>query len=99
MKANLTLVVCCLFLASQAQPSPKQYISEQKNQHRWLKEYAEFLSIPNVLGDSLNMIRNANYISSMLNKLGVQTELLHSGKRGSAPAVYGELRTPGAPLH
>ena len=43
------------------------YIADQKNQHLWLTEYAGFLSIPNVLGDSANMIRNANYISDMLN--------------------------------
>jgi acetylornithine deacetylase/succinyl-diaminopimelate desuccinylase-like protein len=78
------------------QAQVKQHIANPQNQHRWLTDYSEFLSIPNVLGDSVNMIRNANYISSMLNKLGVQTELLHSGKRGSAPAVYGEVKTPGA---
>ena len=96
MKAKLTLVACCLFLTSLAQLTSKQYISDLKNQHRWLTEYSSFLSIPNVLGDSVNMVRNANYISEMLNKLGVKTELLHSGKRGSAPVVFGELKTPGA---
>jgi acetylornithine deacetylase/succinyl-diaminopimelate desuccinylase-like protein len=88
------LLLLCLAFEGQAQV--KQFLSDQKNQHRWLTEYSEFLAIPNVLGDSLNMIRNANYISEMLNKLGVKTELLHSGKRGSAPAVYGEVKTPGA---
>jgi acetylornithine deacetylase/succinyl-diaminopimelate desuccinylase-like protein len=88
------LLLLCLAFEGQAQV--KQFISDTKNQHRWLTEYSEFLAIPNVLGDSLNMIRNANYISDMLNKLGVKTELLHSGKRCSAPAVYGEVKTPGA---
>jgi acetylornithine deacetylase/succinyl-diaminopimelate desuccinylase-like protein len=88
------LLLLCLAFAGRAQV--KQFISDPKNQHRWLTEYSGFLSIPNVLGDSLNMLRNAQYISEMLNKLGVTTELLHSGKRGSAPAVYGELKTPGA---
>lgn len=95
MKYFCTAILIWTISGSKAQNSNQQ-ISLQKNQHRWLKEYSEFLSIPNVLGDSVNMIRNANYISTMLNKLGVQTELLHSGKRGSAPAVYGEVKTPGA---
>lgn len=95
MKKLLALPVFMLCICASAQSS-KQFIANPQNQHRWLKEYAEFLAIPNVLGDSMNMIRNAQYISAMLNKLGVQSELLHSGKRGSAPAVFGELKTPGA---
>jgi acetylornithine deacetylase/succinyl-diaminopimelate desuccinylase-like protein len=91
-----SLLLISLVFCVQSQQSAEQYISDPKNQHRWLTEYAEFLAIPNVLGDSVNMVRNANYISKMLNKLGVQTELLHSAKRGSAPAVYGEVKTPGA---
>jgi acetylornithine deacetylase/succinyl-diaminopimelate desuccinylase-like protein len=96
MKAILTSVLLGLFLIAQSQPTIKQFITDQKNQHRWLTEYADFLAIPNVLGDSANIIRNANYISEMLTKLGVKSELLLSGKRGSAPVVFGELKTPGA---
>jgi acetylornithine deacetylase/succinyl-diaminopimelate desuccinylase-like protein len=91
----LVLVMLGCVLSAHSQLN-KQYVSELKNQHRWLREYVGFLSIPNVLGDSVNMVRNANAISEMLIKLGVKTELLHSGKRGSAPAVYGEVKTPGA---
>jgi acetylornithine deacetylase/succinyl-diaminopimelate desuccinylase-like protein len=96
MKNFQTLFLFGISLICEAQSTTNQFISDPKNQHRWLTEYSEFLSIPNVLGDSVNMVRNANYISKMLNSLGVQTELLHSGKRGSAPAVYGEVKTPGA---
>lgn len=96
MKIFNTLFLVSLFLSSQSQPTAKQYIGDLKNQHRWLTEYASFLSIPNVLGDSLNMIRNANRISEMLSQLGIQGELLFSGKPKSAPAVFGELKTPGA---
>ncbi len=80
-----------------AQNSPiKTFVSNQDNQHRWLNEYAEFLSIPNVLGDSINMLRNANRISEMLSKLGIKSELLYSGKYKSAPSVFGEIKVPGA---
>ncbi len=80
-----------------AQNSPiKTFVLNQDNQHRWLNEYAEFLSIPNVLGDSINMLRNANRISEMLSKLGIKNELLYSGKYKSAPSVFGEIKVPGA---
>ncbi|MBI1782091.1 MAG: M20/M25/M40 family metallo-hydrolase [Sphingobacteriales bacterium] len=70
------------------------YIADQ--QHAMLKEYAEFISIPNVLGDSLNIYRNADYIKNLLGKLGVKTQLLTLDKPGAAPVVFGEVITPGA---
>lgn len=91
--ALLAGIASCIFSFAQ---SPRQYIFDQKNQHRWLSEYQNFLAIPNVLGDSMNMIRNAQFISEMLQQNGVKTELLFSGKSKSAPVVYGELLTPGA---
>jgi acetylornithine deacetylase/succinyl-diaminopimelate desuccinylase-like protein len=76
--------------------SPHQFIFDQKNQHQWLNEYKSFLSIPNVLGDSSNIIRNAQFIQEMLKQNGVKSELLLSGKQNSAPVVYGEVLIPGA---
>jgi len=76
--------------------SPHQYITDQKVQHRWLSEYKNFLSIPNVLGDSVNIVRNAQLISDMLKQNGVKSELLLSGEPNSAPVVYGEVLVPGA---
>ncbi len=61
-----------------------------------LNQFIEFLSIPNVLGDSLNMERNASFIQQMLKQRSVETKLLRSNKPGSAPVVYGEVMTPGA---
>lgn len=97
MKYKFLLLLWLTSVLSQAQPSKiKQYCSDQKNQHRLLTQYREFLSIPNVLGDSVNMIRNANWIKNYLEKSGVKSQLLYSGKPVSAPVVYGEVITPGA---
>src|SRR5438045_3027761 len=79
-----------------AQPAVKKYIGDQTNQHRWLKEYVQFVSIPDVLGDSINTQRNAEFISGMLMQLGVKAELLQSGKPNSAPVVFGEVKVAGA---
>jgi len=76
----------------------RNYVNKPENQMRWLNEYREFLSIPNVLGDSLNMIRNANWIKAFLESKGIKSQLLSSGLPGSAPVVFGEVKTPGAKM-
>ncbi|MFZ6012782.1 MAG: M20/M25/M40 family metallo-hydrolase [Bacteroidota bacterium] len=86
----------CSFIASAQSPKIKQFVADQENQHRWLKQYRELLAIPNVLGDSANMVRNANWLKDFLESKKVKSRLLPSGKPGSAPAVYGEVITPGA---
>ena len=84
------------FLSKGQQSNINRYVFDQKNQHRWLNQYREFLAIPNVLGDSTNIARNANWIKDLLTRHGIKTQLLQSGKAGSAPVVYGEVIVPGA---
>lgn len=97
MKYGLPFLLLLASLTSPAQTSKiKNYVADQKNQHRWLQQYSELLAIPNVLGDSVNIQRNANWLKDFLTKAGVKTHLLQSGKTGSAPVVYGEVITPGA---
>jgi acetylornithine deacetylase/succinyl-diaminopimelate desuccinylase-like protein len=57
-------------------------------------ELTRLLAIPNVASDSVNIRRNAALIVSMLERRGASARILESP--GSAPAVYGELLTPGA---
>jgi acetylornithine deacetylase/succinyl-diaminopimelate desuccinylase-like protein len=97
MKLFISIILLFTLTAAHSQPSViKQYVASGENQHRWLKEYATFLSIPNVLGDSLNMVKNANFINEWLKRNGVKSQLLLSGKPRSAPVVYGEVIKPGA---
>jgi acetylornithine deacetylase/succinyl-diaminopimelate desuccinylase-like protein len=96
MKNHLAIAFTFFIFMCHAQSKVQKYVSDGSNQHRWLKQYSEFLSIPNVLGDSINILRNANHISEMLNQLGVKTELLLSGKPNSAPVVFGSVTVPGA---
>ncbi|HET9010448.1 MAG TPA: M20/M25/M40 family metallo-hydrolase, partial [Gemmatimonadaceae bacterium] len=60
-----------------------------------LREFRDLLAIPNLASDSANIRRNADAIIAMLQRRGVATRLLES-PAGGPPAVYGELRTPGA---
>lgn len=59
-----------------------------------LREFAELLAIPNVASDSTNIRRNARQIAGMLEQRGVSSRLLENGTW--PPAVYGELKAPGA---
>ena len=53
------------------------------------------LALPNITGDVPALRKNANFIRERLAKRGFATRLL-SASSDSAPAVYGELKTPGA---
>jgi acetylornithine deacetylase/succinyl-diaminopimelate desuccinylase-like protein len=92
------LLLSCTLLAFNtfAQSPAKKYINDPASQHRWLTEYRSFLSIPNVYGDTINIQRNAEMILTMLKQRGVNGKLMTSGEPGSSPAVFGEVKTPGA---
>jgi len=82
--------------AAPAAEKVRAAVDSYRNSHQAtiLREFAEFLSIPNLAGDSANIRRNAEYLRRMLERRGVTARLLESP--GSPPAVYGELLTPGA---
>lgn len=64
------------------------------NERAIVDEFIELLAIPNVSRDRRNIVRNAAWIQKAFAKRGIETQLLRV--RGSAPAVFGEIRTPGA---
>lgn len=66
----------------------------QANEQQIVDGFAELLSIPNVATDAVNIRRNAEYISSLLEPRGFQVQLLEAP--GSPPAVFAERSTPGA---
>ncbi len=68
----------------------------QQHQGRILEEYVKFLAIPNVSTDTINILKNADFIIQMMQERGIKAELLHGITIGVTPAVYGEIITPGA---
>ncbi|MFN8580450.1 MAG: M20/M25/M40 family metallo-hydrolase [Gemmatimonadaceae bacterium] len=72
--------------------SARQY--REANEAAILTEYRELLSLPNVASDLPNIRRNASLLMQMLQRRGATTRLLELD--GAPPAVYGELRAPGA---
>lgn len=57
-------------------------------------ELNELLAIPNVATNAADIDRNAAHIAGMLERRGISARILRHPK--SMPAVYGELRVPGA---
>ncbi len=67
------------------------------NEHAILREFTEFLSLPNVAFDSVSIYQNAYFLAAMMKKRGIQNvQFLEAGKSGTAPAVYGEVIVPNA---
>lgn len=60
-----------------------------------VRELSEFLAIRNLASDSVNIRRNAQHLLTLLSRRGIEGRLLES-PAGGPPAVFGELRTPGA---
>lgn len=69
----------------------------ENNQHAIINEFVSLLSIPNIVGDSVNIRKNADFIMNAMTKRGIQNvQLLFPTTTKSVPAVYGEVITPGA---
>ncbi|HKP88049.1 MAG TPA: M20/M25/M40 family metallo-hydrolase [Blastocatellia bacterium] len=58
-----------------------------------LNEFVDLLSIPNVASDAANIRRNAAKLIEMMSHRGIQSRLLEGS---GPPAVFGELKAPGA---
>ena len=69
----------------------------KQNETVLLDAYRSFLSIPNVAADMDNIRRNANWIMDYMKASGIQNiQLLQPTTKDKPPAVYGEVKTPGA---
>ena len=89
-------------LASYSAPTAAQDNPAARAAREWrqareqplVAEYLEFLSIPNVSRDKVNVRRNAEHLLKMMEKRGLNPRLLEVP--GVSPAVYGEILVPGA---
>jgi acetylornithine deacetylase/succinyl-diaminopimelate desuccinylase-like protein len=67
---------------------------QRRNEPAVLRELVSLLAIPNLASDRVSIRRNADTLVAMLTRRGITARTLETA--GSPPAVYGELRTPGA---
>ncbi len=97
MKRNV-VVACLVALVFPAVSAGQASFSEARQYRRSheadiIAELVDLLSLPNVASDAANIRRNAAKLIEMMGRRGIQARLLEG--RGS-PAVFGELKTPGA---
>ncbi|MBS1511506.1 MAG: M20/M25/M40 family metallo-hydrolase [Bacteroidetes bacterium] len=70
-----------------------------QNANTILKEYMQFLSIPNIAADTNGLHRNTQFIMQLMQQRDISNlQLLYPATAGAPPAVYGEaLISPAAP--
>jgi acetylornithine deacetylase/succinyl-diaminopimelate desuccinylase-like protein len=79
-----------------APAAAKSYVDGRKPE--LLKEYEEFLSMPDVAADPAGLRRNADFLVQQLKARGAEARLLTAPGLDATvpPVVYGEIKTPGA---
>src|SRR5215204_6567454 len=94
-------IIALLAVATVATGLPAQSLRSRVDAYRAshdveiVRELSDFLAIRNLASDSVDIRRNAQHLLAMLARRGIEGRLLESPE-GGPPAVYGELRTPGA---
>ncbi|HKR14541.1 MAG TPA: M20/M25/M40 family metallo-hydrolase, partial [Pyrinomonadaceae bacterium] len=66
------------------------------NEHQILREYTDFLSLPNVASNIDDIRKNAARIMEMMKQRGLNPRLLEGSSPNIPPSIYGEWKTPGA---
>ena len=93
------LIVLGVIACVHAAPSPLQEkVRAWRVAHEGelIDEYRELLAIPNMTVDRANIRRNADFIVGMLKRRGIEARRLTPASPNANPAVYGEVKVPGA---
>lgn len=61
-----------------------------------MAEFREFIALPNVGADQPNIRRNAEFLRAMMQRRGLAAELLEGKTAATNPAVFAEVKVPGA---
>jgi len=68
----------------------------QAHERQILDEFTRLLAIPNIASDKENIRRNAQFILEMMQRRGLNPQLLEAKSKDTPPAVYGEWKVAGA---
>lgn len=99
---KITVFVLLSLIANQlvSAQSPEALIIRKygtQNADKTMREFTSFLAIPNVARDTVNIKKNAAFIMDMMTQRGIKNvQLLAPATAGAPPAVYGEVKVPGA---
>ena len=90
----LVQAIACLSFAQQSPPAAIARRWHESHQQSILREFMDLLTLPNIARDINDIRRNAQAVSSLLERRGVKTRLLEVP--GAPPVVYGEILVPNA---
>ncbi len=82
------------FHTAVAQSSIRDY--RRAHERQILAEFTQLVAIPNVASDKENIRRNAELIQAMMQRRGLNPQLLEGKSKDTPPAVYGEWKVDGA---
>ena len=102
MRRTLGKGICVAALVAAASPfvagaqsvTPAVRAWRQQHEAEIVRELADLVAIPDVARDHANILKNAAMIRTMLERRGIAARILDNGD--APPAVFGELRAPGA---
>src|SRR5271154_4832974 len=104
MRVPATAVMLCFFAANTFAQKPVRLTPAQiaqevrdyrtNNEDRIIRELSDFLAIPNIASDTVNIQKNATHLVELLEARGIETHLLTIKDRG--PVVFGKLTAPDA---
>ena len=97
MKPLLPLVLLTLVAAAPAAPpTPRVRQFRQAHERELLAEFTQLVALPNVATDTAGLGRTARFIQGMMRRRGIASQLLAAPTAGVPPAVFGEVKVPGA---
>jgi len=88
----LLAFACCT--AGFAQSPVRDY--RRAHERQIIDEFTRLLAIPNIASDRENLRRSAQFIVEMMQRRGLNPQLLEAKSKDTPPAVYGEWKVPGA---
>jgi acetylornithine deacetylase/succinyl-diaminopimelate desuccinylase-like protein len=85
-----------LSVSTSAAPELRQQVRAWRTAHEKeiVRELADLVALPNVAANQADIERNADRLIEMMRRRGIEARRLTAGD--APPAVYGELRSPGA---
>jgi acetylornithine deacetylase/succinyl-diaminopimelate desuccinylase-like protein len=99
--ASGCLLLAMAVAAASAQTAPTSAVRDKVRAYRAahekeiVGELVDLLALPNVATHVADIERNADYLTPMLERRGFTVQRLSAGP-GTPPALYGDLRVPGA---
>src|SRR6185295_6252630 len=94
---GLVLLAAAAMAAGAEEPRLRDQVRAWRGAHEKeiVRELSDLLALPNVATKVADIERNADHLTGMLGRRGFAVQRLSAGE-GTPPALYGELKVPGA---